>query len=126
MINTDFTYRLGTQLRGRRVRAGLTLSDIEQRCGVSAPRLSLIENGKVDARVGTIARVLDATGGTLADLDLKEPSVVSVESVLERRTANRRRLEAAGLPPSDPDARLDRRTRRGEDTSAERWLIASE
>ena len=120
----DFLVRTGATLRRRRRAARLTLQELSARCGVGVPQLSRIENGLVDARLSTIARVVAATGGTLADVAVEPVVVTSIDEVVERRSANRARLDRAGLRSSDPLDRLDERDRRGEDTSAERSVLA--
>lgn len=116
--------RTGATLRRRRRAARLTLQELSTRCGVGVPQLSRIENGLVDARLSTIARVLAATGGTLADVAVEPVVVTSIDELVERRSANRARLDSAGFRSSDPMDRLDERDRRGEDTSAERSVLA--
>ena len=120
----DVLVRTGATLRRRRRAARLTLQELSARCGVGVPQLSRIENGLVDARLSTISRVLAATGGTLADVAVEPVVVIPIDEVVERRSANRARLDDAGLRSSDPMDRLDERDRRGEDTSAERSVLA--
>jgi transcriptional regulator with XRE-family HTH domain len=122
-MNDDLV-RIGRILRRRRQAAGLTQRQLGSRSGIAVPQLSRIENGLVDARISTLLRILEATGGTLADVAVPPARVTSVHDVLERRAANRARLESAGIEGSDPRDRLDERERRGEDTSAERSVIS--
>lgn len=121
----DVVLAVGSALRRRRRSAGMTLVEVSRRSGVAVPQLSRIENGKVDARISTVARILHATNGTLADLDVTLPAVVDVDDVLARRVLNRSRLEAAGVGPSDPSARLDEREFEGDDVAAERAALLS-
>lgn len=104
--------------------AGLTLRELSGRCGVAVPQLSRIENGQTDLRLSTLVRILDATGGSIADVAVEPLRVTTVDDVLRRRAENRARLEAAGVESSDPLDRLDERDRRGGDTTAERAALS--
>ncbi|MFV9673624.1 MAG: nucleotidyltransferase domain-containing protein [Acidimicrobiia bacterium] len=58
----------GAALRRLRIRARLSLREVQRRCGVSAARLSRIENGHVDPRLSTIEAILGAFDTDLGDL----------------------------------------------------------
>jgi len=115
----------GLLLRKRREAARLTLADLSNRSGVTIAHLSRIENGLTDVRLSTLQRVIDAMGASLSDLVVAPTTTVSARTVLERRAAGSVRVERAGLGPSDPDARLDRKERAGVDVSVERAAVNS-
>ena len=68
---------LGAALRELRVKAGLTQRELAERAGLGEPYLSRIEGGHRDIRWSMLARLLDGTGATLADL---ERAVAEVEA----------------------------------------------
>jgi transcriptional regulator with XRE-family HTH domain len=115
--------QLGAAVRAARLARGLTQTDLSALTSISGPRLSLIERGQVDLRFSTLTELVCAL-----DLDLNAvmaaPPQISVDELLRRRDANQRRLRDRGIGYSDPLARLDRRDARGEDTSAERAVLA--
>jgi transcriptional regulator with XRE-family HTH domain len=115
----------GSLLRQRREAAELTLAVVSQRSGVTVAHLSRIENGLADPRLSTLHRVLDAMGGTLADLEAPPVMTVSAETVLERRATGQMRVDRAGLGASNPGARLDRKERTGVDATVERSALGS-
>jgi transcriptional regulator with XRE-family HTH domain len=51
---------VGQRIRARRGTEGLTLDQLARLCGISGPALSLIETGKRDARLTTLARIAAA------------------------------------------------------------------
>ena len=51
---------VGQRIRARRVAEGLTLDQLARLCGISGPALSLIETGKRDVRLTTLARIAAA------------------------------------------------------------------
>lgn len=51
---------VGQRIRARRVAEGLTLDQLARLSGISGPALSLIETGKRDARLTTLARIAAA------------------------------------------------------------------
>ena len=53
---------LGRRLRHHRREAGLTLAALAGRTGLSASALSLIENGRREARVSTLTALAQALG----------------------------------------------------------------
>jgi transcriptional regulator with XRE-family HTH domain len=116
----------GSQIRVYRRASGVTLAQLSRKCGVTAPQLSLIENGRVDARLSTLVRILDALGADLSDVVVEPPESISVETAIARRERGRERVEASGVGLSDPEARLDRKDRLGEDTHVEREHVATQ
>ena len=115
----------GALLQQRRDAAQLTLADVSRRSGVTIAHLSRIENGLADPRLSTVQRILAAMGGTLSDLEVPPVSIVSANTVLERRAAGSERIERAGLGSSVPSDRLDRKERSGADVVVERSSLAS-
>ncbi|MFV1960782.1 MAG: helix-turn-helix domain-containing protein [Acidimicrobiia bacterium] len=114
------------RLRQLRHLKRLSLADVSRITGITKAQLSLIENGKADPRISTVVRILGCYGYALADLEPSRPerrTIAEVRSAAERGAA---RLKAAGLGPSDPLARLDRKDRLQEDTSVEREAIATQ
>ena len=51
---------VGQRIRARRGTEGLTLDQLARLCGISGPALSLIETGKRDVRLTTLARIAAA------------------------------------------------------------------
>jgi transcriptional regulator with XRE-family HTH domain len=51
---------VGQRIRARRVAEGLTLDQLARLSGINGPALSLIETGKRDARLTTLARIAAA------------------------------------------------------------------
>ncbi|VAW09316.1 hypothetical protein MNBD_ACTINO02-1878 [hydrothermal vent metagenome] len=117
--------RTGSLLRTCRASSRLTLADVSARCGVTVAQLSRIENGLVDPRLSTVLRILDAVGATLGDIAFPSPPTISIDMVLQRRVAGRRRIEQAGLGPSNVQARLERRDQSGVDSTSERALLVT-
>ncbi|HET9650267.1 MAG TPA: helix-turn-helix domain-containing protein [Microlunatus sp.] len=82
---------IGKRIRHRRKAAGLTLEATGERVGLSASALSLIETGKREARVSTLAALASVLDCTLADL--------LSEAAPSRRAALELRLERAQNAP---------------------------
>ena len=116
----------GSRIRSLRTALDITLAQLSHRCGVTAPQLSLIENGRVDARLSTLVRILDALGADLSDVVVDRPHSMSVAAAIARRERGRARIEASGMGMSDPEARLDRKDRGGADTRVERERVATQ
>ena len=64
----DRVLDVGASLRHLREHAGLSLREVQRRGGVTAARLSRIENGHVDPRMSTVMTILAALDATLDDL----------------------------------------------------------
>jgi transcriptional regulator with XRE-family HTH domain len=96
---------------GRRVRAlrearGLSLRDLAQRSGVSAPMLSQVERGETSPTIAVAQRMaygLDLSLSTLLRLDEERHVIVVRKS--ERRTERRDGHRVAELTPSLPGER---------------------
>jgi transcriptional regulator with XRE-family HTH domain len=99
---------IGLRVRALRESMGLSLRDLAERTGVSAPMLSQVERGETSptlAVAGRIAAGLDLTLSQLLRLDEGEHIVVS-------RSKNRRRRRRGGhaveeLTPPIPGQRAD-------------------
>src|SRR4249919_1297434 len=78
---------IGMCVRHRRKRCGLTLEALGERIGLSASAVSLIETGKREAKVSTLAALAEALDCRLSDL--------LSEDAPSRRAAS----ELNGLPP---------------------------
>ena len=104
----DAAAAVGARIRALRGAMGLSLRDLAERCGVSAPMLSQVERGETSPTLAVaekIARGLDLTLSQLLRLDEGHHVVVS-------RAGARRRLERGGhrfeeLTPPLPGQRAD-------------------
>jgi transcriptional regulator with XRE-family HTH domain len=82
---------VGALLRAVRIAAGLSQREAAALCGVSAPFLSDVENGKETLQLGRVLRVCDGLG---VRVGLEAP--VAIEAARTRR--RRRRQERARAP----------------------------
>lgn len=57
---THLLAQVGQRIRARRAGQGLNLDQLARLTGISGPALSLIETGKRDARLTTLARIASA------------------------------------------------------------------
>jgi len=57
---THLLTQVGQRIRARRAGQGLNLDQLARLTGISGPALSLIETGKRDARLTTLARIASA------------------------------------------------------------------
>jgi len=106
----------GLRLRHYRSAAGLTLEALGQALGMSASRLSLIENGRREPRASELQAFAAALGVRIGDLLADEPPNDRAALELELRRAQAAPLYAAlGLPAV--------RARRGLDDDALRALV---
>jgi XRE family transcriptional regulator, fatty acid utilization regulator len=98
---------VGKRIRHRRKAAGLTLDAISRRVGLSASAVSLIETGKREARVSTLAALADALGCQLADLlsDAAPSHRAALELRLER-AQHSSAFDTLGVPPVRTGPRL--------------------
>lgn len=94
-------------------------------CGVSAPTISEIENGKIDPRMSTVTRLLSCYGASLGDLESTAVETLSLSELKEQGARNAEKLARAGFPASDPWARLERKKALGSDTQAESEVLAA-
>jgi transcriptional regulator with XRE-family HTH domain len=58
--DTQLLTEVGQRIRARRATEGLKLDQLARLSGISGPALSLIETGKRDARLTTLARIAAA------------------------------------------------------------------
>jgi transcriptional regulator with XRE-family HTH domain len=99
---------VGSRIRALREAMGLSLRDLAERCGVSAPMLSQVERGETSPTLAVAMKIaggLDLTLSQLLRLDEGQHVVVS-------RAGRRRRLERGGhrfeeLTPPFPGQRAD-------------------
>lgn len=76
---------LGTEIRARRHRLGLTLVSLAQRCELSQPFLSQVENGRAAPSMESLARIAAALDTTPQAL-FSGPGAVADDPVVVRRT----------------------------------------
>jgi transcriptional regulator with XRE-family HTH domain len=116
----------GSRVRSIRSACGVTLVQLSTKSGVTSSQLSLIENGRVEPRLSTLVRILDALGADLSDVVVKQPKSISVAAAIARRERGRARIDASEMGVSDPEARLDRKDDLGVDTRVEREGVATQ
>ena len=93
------SFGLGRRLHALRKQRGLTLAQVAEQVEVAPSQLSMIENGKREARVGVLQRLAALYGTTLDDLTTGTPSH-RTQLEVELEAAMRSPLaQAAGLPP---------------------------
>lgn len=102
--------QIGPRVRSLREHMGLSLRDLAERCGVSAPMLSQVERGETSPTLAVATRIafgLDLSLSQLLRLD--EGSGVSVVRALERRPggAARRGHSYEVLTPPIPGQRAE-------------------
>lgn len=108
---------LGERLRHYRLAAGLTLSEVARRSGVSRSYLHQLEAGTSAPTVDRAARLAEALGIPLADVLGEERPLSVVPPALARFARD------AQLPPADV-AMLGRINYRGrQPASAEAWRV---
>ena len=100
--------QIGTRARALREAMGLSLRDLAERCGVSAPMLSQIERGETSPTLAVAAKVAEGLELTLSQLLRLDES----EHVVVIRAKERRRLRHTGhrveeLTPPLPGQRAD-------------------
>lgn len=112
---------LATRLRVAREAAGMTQTAVSRASGIAVPNLSKIESGKVDLRLSTIDRMLDALG---LEIELvPRRTSISLDEVISRSRQGRERLAEVGLTASRPQERLDAKRRRGIDVTVEQSIL---
>src|SRR4051794_1233331 len=98
----------GARVRALRDAMGLSLRDLAERCGVSAPMLSQVERQETSPTLAVATKIADGLDLTLSQLlRLDEGEHVSIS-----RAGGRRRLERGGhgfeeLTPPLPGQRAD-------------------
>lgn len=78
----DYLIELGAAIAQRRRSLGLSQADLAYRLGMEVPNLSIIENGKTNPQLLTVACIAAALNCPLAEL---LPVVDSSTSFLEQR-----------------------------------------
>jgi len=110
MVMPATTNALGPRLRSLREAADLSLRDLSERCGVSAPMLSQVEREETSPTLAVAERIAGGLGLRLSQLlRIDEGGAVSVVRAEERRTGG---APATGhsyevLTASDPGQRCE-------------------
>lgn len=78
----DYLVELGAAIAQRRRSLGLSQADLAYRLGMEVPNLSVLENGKTNPQLLTVARIASALNCALAEL---LPAIDSHSSFLEQR-----------------------------------------
>jgi XRE family transcriptional regulator, regulator of sulfur utilization len=98
----------GTRVRKLRDAMNLSLRDLAERSGVSAPMLSQVERGETSPTLAVAERIADGLELTLSQLlRLDETDGVSVVRVSERRRGGGRRHRYEVLTPPLPGLRAE-------------------
>jgi HTH-type transcriptional regulator, competence development regulator len=66
--------QIGSRIRHCRLARSLNLHELALLCGISAPALSLIENGKRDLRITSLIRIASALRTEVAELVKDRPT----------------------------------------------------
>lgn len=62
---SDTRRRIGAEIRGRRMKLGLTQLDLAERTGLQRPHVSRIEHGTYSVGLDTLALIADKLGCSL-------------------------------------------------------------
>ncbi|NLG22446.1 MAG: helix-turn-helix domain-containing protein [Actinomycetales bacterium] len=90
---------IGRQLRHVRRSSGRTLDDVAGQAGISGSALSLLENGKREAKLSTLAALAGALGTDLADLlQARPPSRRAALEIALEKAQRADSFEALGIP----------------------------
>lgn len=100
-------FTLGRRLRHLRKERQLTLADVSDGTGIAASALSLLENGKREAKVSTLQKLATHYGATLDDLTASVPSrraqlEIELEKAMRSPLAVRRGLPQVRISPRMP------------------------
>ena len=99
---------VGARVRALREAMGLSLRDLAERSGVSAPMLSQVERGETSPTLATAERIAGGLDLTLSQLlRLDEGEHVVVIRAGERRGAPQRRTPDRGADPAAAGQRAD-------------------
>ena len=99
---------LGARVRALREAMGLSLRDLAERTGVSAPMLSQVERGETSPTLAVAMRIASGLDLTLSQLlRLDEDGHVVVSRAGERRVRRRRGHRTEELTPPLPGQRAD-------------------
>ena len=98
----------GSRVRALRDAMGLSLRDLAERSGVSAPMLSQVERGETSPTLAVAAKIASGLDLTLSQLlRLDEGQHVVVTRAAERRTIEREGHTVEELTPPLPGQRAD-------------------
>src|SRR6476619_1093171 len=101
------TLVLGQRVREARRRAGLTLAELGEKVARPAPYLSLLENGKVEPKIGLIGDLADALDVLSAELLDPSPPTRRAELEIElERLQLSPHYQALRLPQIKASAKL--------------------
>lgn len=100
-------FALGRRLRHLRKERRLTLAQVADATGIASSQLSLLENGKREAKVSTLQKLATHYQATLADLTSEVPSrramlEVELERAMASPLARQRGLPVARISPRMP------------------------
>jgi transcriptional regulator with XRE-family HTH domain len=101
------TLVLGQRVREARRRAGLTLAELGEKVARPAPYLSLLENGKVEPKIGLIGDLADALD--VLSADLLDPAPPNRRAELEidlERLQKEPHYQAMRLPQIKPSTKV--------------------
>lgn len=99
---------VGPRVRALREAMGLSLRDLAERCGVSAPMLSQVERGETSPTLAVAAKIAAGLDLTLSQLlRLDEGQHVAVSRAGERRRYERGGHQFEELTPPLPGQRAD-------------------
>jgi transcriptional regulator with XRE-family HTH domain len=102
------TTHVGTRVRALREAMGLSLRDLAERSGVSAPMLSQVERGETSPTLAVAERIAAGLDLTLSQLlRLDERGHVVITRAGGRRTRSRRGHRTEELTPPLPGQRAD-------------------
>jgi transcriptional regulator with XRE-family HTH domain len=102
------TAHVGTRVRALREAMGLSLRDLAERSGVSAPMLSQVERGETSPTLAVAERIAAGLDLTLSQLlRLDERGHVVITRAGERRARSRRGHRTEELTPPLPGQRAD-------------------
>jgi transcriptional regulator with XRE-family HTH domain len=100
--------KIGPRVRALRAAMGLSLRDLAERCGVSAPMLSQVERGETSPTLVVAAKIAAGLELTLSQLlRLDEGEHVAVSRAGERRRYERGGHRFEELTPPLPGQRAD-------------------
>src|SRR5919106_417805 len=106
--NGEVSRAVGPRVRALREAMGLSLRDLAERSGVSAPMLSQVERGETSPTIAVAERIASGLELTLSQLlRLDEGTHVVVTRAGERRVRTRRGHRTEELTPPLPGQRAD-------------------
>lgn len=91
-------FSLGRRLRHLRKERGLTLAQVAEQAGVAASQLSLLENGKREAKLSVLQRIARVYDASLDDLTAPVPSRRAQLEIELERHMHSPLAQAKGLP----------------------------